>query len=912
MGVDLGYHNAKSILEEAKSSVEQIRSEEDAKLRIITRLLTDVLGWSHTDMEAESPNENGYSDYLVKDGGRSAFVLEAKRIGELEVATQSTEKGYYKLSGPALKPAKKGINQVASYCHPLGVQLAVLTDGIRWIIFLPWVSQANYMEKQAILFPNISSILNEFATFYELLSKEEWRRSTFRVIFDQIHENRLVLNRPLVAPITGNDNSIVQKSALAFDLENVFARFFTGMAGETDPDMLIDCFVETRESRVADFSLEKITKNVLGNLNPSDRPIEEGLQAIVQSTVAGELGQTVFIVGPPGAGKTTFLDRFFARTLSPEVRERCVVISINALDATGNEASAVPWMTNQAIQSIHCQLFPSGYPDWNDLQALYHTDYVKRAEGVDAFVYKRSKDVFKEKFALIVENKVENDREGYLTRLLSDIVHNRKKLPIFIVDNTDEFSTSFKTLIFQYFQSLMRSAKHCLLIFPATDRSAWAFSKTEIFNIYSSRSFFLPTPSPREVFRKRVEYIKVKVQYHGERHSVEYFAGKGIRVTIKDLGGFAAVVETIFVNQDYTAKRVGELSNFNMREALRLSKRIVTSSVLDVDDLISSYITGNLVAPSPEKFMNALMKGDYQNYREGDERLLFSLFQVDATIRQSPLIHVRLLSHLRDLHNAATEDVARYITMGSVSNYFGVMSISEVAVQKSLTALLGAGLIEPYDLSIKDYSDDQRVAITHSGLAHLDLGLYNPVFFEQMALTARIVDADVAARIRGAFFAAKSMNSRLEDVHKLFCSYLIAEDERNCNVPERPEYTNQFALRYEIRKQWTATRVTAAEMMRLPETAAEDVIATVESFDHSRGFGFVDVPSLKDSAFIHASTLEQHGIRDIRDGDEIVCDVVRNSKGLAVAGIKTVRPLQTKTAQAIVVKLLSERAYGFV
>jgi hypothetical protein len=198
------------------------------------------------------------------------------------------------------------------------------------------------------------------------------------------------------------------------------------------------------------------------------------------------------------------------------------------------------------------------------------------------------------------------------------------------------------------------------------------FSKTEIFNIYSSRSFFLPTPSPREVFRKRVEYIKGKVQYHGDKESVEYFAGRGIRVTIRDLGGFAAVVETIFVNQDYTAKRVGELSNYNMREALGLSKRIVTSSVLDVDDLVSSYITGELVAPSQEKFMNALMKGDYEFYREGDEPLLFSLFQVDTAIRQSPLIHVRLLSLLRDLHNAATEDAARYITIGSVFSFFGL------------------------------------------------------------------------------------------------------------------------------------------------------------------------------------------------------------------------------------------------
>ena len=382
MEIDRAYEVAKVILTEAQSHIERIRSEEDTKLQIITRLITNVLGWAHADIASESHNENGFSDYLVSDGERSAFVIEAKRIGELEIGTQSTTKGYYKLSGPVLKSVTIGLKQVASYCHPLGVQLAVLTDGVRWIIFLPWVPQAHYMDKQAILFPGFDGILTDFAMFYELLSKEESRKSTFRVIFDRIHENRLVLDRPLVPPISTADNGLLPKSALAFDLENVFSSFFSGMAGDTDPDMIIDCFVETRESRIADFSLEKITKNVLGNLSPAENAIEDGLQTIVKETVAGELGQTIFIVGPPGAGKSTFLDRFFARTLSPEIRERCVVISVNALDASGNEAAAISWMTNQAIQSVESQLFSVGCPEWNDLQALYQREYVKRSIGV--------------------------------------------------------------------------------------------------------------------------------------------------------------------------------------------------------------------------------------------------------------------------------------------------------------------------------------------------------------------------------------------------------------------------------------------------------------------------------------------------------------------------------------------------
>jgi hypothetical protein len=142
-------------------------------------------------------------------------------------------------------------------------------------------------------------------------------------------------------------------------------------------------------------------------------------------------------------------------------------------------------------------LNPLGFPAWNDLQALYHFEYVKRSEGIDAPLYRRNKDEFKERFSQFVEEQVQKDREGYLNRLISDLIKNRKKLPVFVIDNTYEFSLNYKTSIFQYFQAIRRVSEHCLLIFPLAYRSDWAFSKTEIFNIYSSRSFFLPTVAQR-------------------------------------------------------------------------------------------------------------------------------------------------------------------------------------------------------------------------------------------------------------------------------------------------------------------------------------------------------------------------------------------------------------------------------
>lgn len=292
--LDTSYEVAKAILGEAAANIENIRSEEDAKLQIITRLLTDALGWAHSDISAERHNENGFSDYIVSDGDHEAFVVEAKKVGIIGVTTHATTLMHYKISGPALRDAFVGIGQAASYAAPLGIQLATLTDGCTWIVFLPYTPGANYRDKQAIVFPGFDAILNDFSTFYELLSKSESKKNTYKLIFDQVHENRLVQSATLIPAFPLSEIVIEQKSALAFDLENVFSNYFSGLAGDDDPELLINCFVETRESRVADFSLERITTNVLGNIGAADKTVDEGLHSIISSTIEGDLGQTVF------------------------------------------------------------------------------------------------------------------------------------------------------------------------------------------------------------------------------------------------------------------------------------------------------------------------------------------------------------------------------------------------------------------------------------------------------------------------------------------------------------------------------------------------------------------------------------------------------------------------------------------
>ena len=721
--LDAAFEKTKNIVDEALQNISNIKTEEDSKIQLITRIITEGLNWSFSDIRAEKKHENGYSDYLLSIDNEPTLLIEAKRIGIIEIeTTENNHLRHLKISGPGLNNALPGIEQAASYATSNGLSIAILTDGLTWVIFKPFVPGENFKNKEAIVFPSFNAVLSDFQVFYELISKELVRKKSYNLIFDKLHQNRLLLTQPLFAPLEENKIKISPKSNLAFDLDRVFSKFFTRLTGDEDADMLIDCFVETRESRIADFSLEKITANVLGNISPMNNDVDRELANLIEAAVEVESGQTIFIVGPTGAGKSTFLDRFFRKTLSNSIRRQCLVVRVNCLDASGQEETVLKWLTEIIISSLEGQIYQDGAPSWEHLRGLYYSEYQRRSKGVDAHLYESDRDKFKEKFSAFLDHKVENDREGYLKRILADAVQNRKKLPIILIDNTDEFAMEYKKIIFQFAQSLRRHANHCLLIFPVTDKSAWSFSKTDIFGIYQSRSFFLPTPAPKEVFRRRIDFLKQRLSENiteDERNS--YFSSRGIKISIGDLNRFAQVLENVFVEQDYTSSLIGELTNYNIRRTLLLSKRVITSAIFNIDDLIRSFITNETVATNYSKFMNALIKGDHEAYKRVDANEIFPIFQVDQEIRQSPLMALRILALLDSLYKSGKSIDKRHSSVQSILNYFEAVGCMESSVDRALLSLLEAGLIEPYDASIRDLSPGQSLAISFSGRAHLRL-----------------------------------------------------------------------------------------------------------------------------------------------------------------------------------------------
>ena len=75
------------------------------------------------------------------------------------------------------------------------------------------------------------------------------------------------------------------RGPLASDADLLVAQFFSRLSNEKDREMLRDCFVETAESRKADFELEKIIQRVLNNITPLDTGRSGALQAELERAI---------------------------------------------------------------------------------------------------------------------------------------------------------------------------------------------------------------------------------------------------------------------------------------------------------------------------------------------------------------------------------------------------------------------------------------------------------------------------------------------------------------------------------------------------------------------------------------------------------------------------------------------------
>ena len=111
---------------EGKGSV----SEADTRVKLIDRVLVQVLEWPEAAITRESHVDRGYIDYSLQLQTRRHIAVEAKREG-VAFTFPTTDHRSLKLSGALLtdKGIAEAVNQVRGYCDDAGIRYAIATNG---------------------------------------------------------------------------------------------------------------------------------------------------------------------------------------------------------------------------------------------------------------------------------------------------------------------------------------------------------------------------------------------------------------------------------------------------------------------------------------------------------------------------------------------------------------------------------------------------------------------------------------------------------------------------------------------------------------------------------------------------------------------------------------------------------------
>ena len=533
--IDPAYERFLELKSEIQAALKAKPNESDTRLKVLDRFLFEVLERKQEAVFTEPPTASGYIDYLLTIGERrGAMVIEAKRFGLLQPATKGDEVMHVALSGPVLKPLLPGIRQAMAYATENGVAVAALTDGNTWLFFkASRTDRKPPIGGKGVLFPSLKAVTNNFAKFAELLN--------VGAIIDRHHLAHLNEAEGLVITdaeqqfyvLNPSDARMRLRDSLASDAALLFAQFFSRLSNEKDREMLRDCFVETGESRKADFDLEKIIQRVLNNITALETGQGGALQAELERAMTSRRSETVLLIGNKGAGKSTFIDRFFEQVLPRRLREKCVVARVDLENYHGDSKAVVGWAILQLRSHLEAAVCTSKPRSYDELMGIFFSEYQRWSVGSRKHLYESNKTEFKDQFGRHMEERREKHADEYVRLLLDWAVRGHQKLPCLIFDNTDQFPPEIQDLVYQMAHSY-ESAAPVFNVVPITDRTVWRLSKAGALQSYSARSFYLPVPDAKEIIFRRVGFLKLKVQAEPTA-AKSYFSKRGFPVEVNDL-----------------------------------------------------------------------------------------------------------------------------------------------------------------------------------------------------------------------------------------------------------------------------------------------------------------------------------------------------------------------------------------
>ena len=395
---------------------------------------------------------------------------------------------------------------------------------------------------------------------------------------------------------------------------------------------------------------------------------------------------------------------------------------------------------------------------------------------------------------------------------------------------------------------------------------------------FFTNSFFLPTPPTETVLRRRIEYIEKRVTEEHETSSKKPLAGKGYlfnrvaSLTIDDIRGFAACLQTVFINTGQVADIIGRLSNHDIRRCLQFTREVVTSPHISVGDLLAIKTGKSTGSINSDEIKLAMIRGKYDIYYQTVQSFVQNTFNLTPELGSTPLLPSRILQFLEAAWSGNKDNDGRYVLVSEITEYFQTMNVDQRATAGCLDAMLKLGLCLGYDPTTDSVKSTVKVEISPSGRQHLAWSLHDWVYLESMAEVTPLYDTGAADSIREDLNDG-SIRRRRQAILR-FVRYLIEEDKHFCIIPKHEIYGPQDRIREALDNQITALSNSGGDTIRYQRKSGR-----ITGWKREKGFGFIQQSNREPDAFAHIKEVVNRTDDFVENGTLVEYEAIEGDQG---------------------------------
>jgi hypothetical protein len=331
-------------------------SEADTRVKVIDRILTDVLQWPEDCLSREDHVESGFIDYTLRVQGKPYVAVEAKREGKAFALPVDTEKHRALRIDGALttdEEVKNAVNQVRSYCDDGGIRYAIATNGYCWIIFRAIREDKPWRKGLARVFSSIDEIVANFTEFWNLLSYPAITKGSLDSEFGAPNRDPRQLLRVLERLF--NADLPLQRNRLHAQLHPLLSTIFENIADQDAIEILQSCYVHSKSLRIVADDLNVIITDAIPQflLDQGARPAKQTdtdagqFGIVLADAMPTRHGQLFLLLGGIGSGKTTFIKRYQRTVGAHLLNSKALWFHVDFLEAPPevSEMESFVWTT---------------------------------------------------------------------------------------------------------------------------------------------------------------------------------------------------------------------------------------------------------------------------------------------------------------------------------------------------------------------------------------------------------------------------------------------------------------------------------------------------------------------------------------------------------------------------------------